>query len=272
MFMRIKNISKPKVSILIVNYNNSLFLKRCITSVLKQDYDNKEIVVVDDQSSDNSFNILKKFKNKIILLKNNKEKFYVGAYDQMNAYKTALQKSSGEIIFFLDSDDFFAYNKLKRMVNYFEKNQEDNIFMDRPIIFYNKNKKVKLTKRLRGNFLIPWPRFSPQSCISVRRDYLGKIYKIISIKKFPTIWLDFRIVIFNFIKNKKINLVNEFLTSYQQSESSASSNYKLFSKNWWVRRHEAHNYFNYINKKINKKKHYSLDFFITNFFIFFFCK
>jgi glycosyltransferase involved in cell wall biosynthesis len=54
MFMRMKNISEPKVSILIVNYNNSLFLKRCITSVLKQDYDNKEIVVVDDQSSDNS--------------------------------------------------------------------------------------------------------------------------------------------------------------------------------------------------------------------------
>jgi glycosyltransferase involved in cell wall biosynthesis len=263
-----KNISKPKVSILIVNYNNALFLKRCITSVLKQDYDNKEIVVVDDQSSDNSFDILKKFKNKIILLKNNKKKFYVGAYDQMRAYKIALQKSSGKIIFFLDSDDFFIYNKIKKMVNYFEKSKEENIFMDRPIIFYNKNKKLKLTKRLRGNVLIPWPRFSPQSCISIRRDYLKKIYKIISIKKYPTIWLDFRIVIFNFIKNKKINLVNEFLTYYQQSENSASSNYKLFSKNWWLRRHEAHNYFNYINKK----KHYSLDFCITNFLIFFFCK
>lgn len=266
--MRIKNTRNPKVSILIVNYNNSIFLKRCITSVLKQDYDNKEIVVVDDQSTDNSFDILKKFKNKIILLKNNKKKFYVGAYDQINAYKIALLKSSGEIIFFLDSDDFFSYNKLKIMVNYFKKNKEDKIFMDRPIIFYNKTKKVKFIKKIRGNFLIPWPRFSPQSCISIRRNYLIKIYKIISIKKFPTIWLDFRIVILNFIKNKKINLVKEFLTYYQQSENSASSNYKLFSKNWWLRRYDAHNYFNYINKK----KNYSLDFFITRFFNYIFFK
>ena len=68
---------------------------------------------------------------------NNKKKFYVGAYDQMSAYKIALQKSSGEIIFFLDSDDFFTYNKLKKMVNYFEKSKDDNIFMYRHIIFYN---------------------------------------------------------------------------------------------------------------------------------------
>ena len=270
--MRVKNIMNPKVSVLIVNYNNSLFLKRCVISALKQDYHNKEIVVVDDQSNDNSLDILKEFKNRIILLKNKNKKFSIGAYDQINAYEIALKKSSGKIIFFLDSDDFFSYNKLKKMVNYFEKSKKANIFMDKPIIFYSKNKKLVVTKRLRGNSLIPWPRFSPQSCISIRRDYLLKIYKIISIKKFPTIWLDFRIIILDFIRNKKINLVNEFLTFYQQSENSASSSYKFFSKNWWQRRQEAHNYFNYIYKKVNNKKIYSLDFFITRFFNIFFCK
>ena len=93
-----------------------------------------------------------------------------------------------------------------------------------------------------------------------------KIYKIVSIKKFSTIWLDFRIIIFFFIQYKKINIINKFLTYYQQSENSASTVYKIFSKNWWLRRQEAHSYFNYINEKINNKKYYSLDFFITKFF------
>lgn len=264
--MKTQNTNNPKVSVLVVNYNNGPFLQRCIKSVLKQNYNNKEIVVVDDQSTDNSLKILRQFKKQIVLLKNKKNKFYIGAYDQINAYKSALKKSSGEIIFFLDSDDFFSYNKLKIMVNYFKKNKQDNIYMDRPIIFYNKKKKFKLIKSLRGNFFTPWPRFSPQSCISIRRDYLLKIYKIISIKKFPTIWLDFRIIIFNFIQKKSFYVVNVFLTYYQKSENSASTNYKLFSKNWWLRRQEAHNYFNYINKRINKKKIYSLDLFLTQFF------
>lgn len=270
--MRMYDTKNPKVSVLIVNYNNSFFLQRCIKSVLKQNYRNKEIIVVDDKSSDNSLEILKQFKHKIILLKNKKKKSYIGAYDQINSYKIALQRSSGDIIFFLDSDDFFFYNKIKEMINYYRNNKQENIFMDRPVIFYDKKKNFKSIKKLRGNFLIPWPIFSPQSCISIRRDYLLKIYKIISIKKFPTIWLDFRIIIFNFIQKKRVNIVNKFLTFYQQSENSASSNYKLFSKNWWSRRQEAHNYYNYINKKIYNKKNYSLDLFITQFINNFFFK
>jgi len=71
--MKILNKINPKVSVLIVNYNNSFFLRRCIESVEKQKYKNKEIIVVDDQSSDNSLNVLKEFK-KIIVIKNKKKK------------------------------------------------------------------------------------------------------------------------------------------------------------------------------------------------------
>jgi glycosyltransferase involved in cell wall biosynthesis len=263
--MKILNKINPKVSVLIVNYNNSFFLRRCIESVEKQKYKNKEIIVVDDQSSDNSLNVLKEFK-KIIVIKNKKKKTYIGSYDQINAYKIALNNSLGEIIFFLDSDDFFTKNKINTVVRYFLNNKNDNIVMDKPIIFFNKTKKFKFIKRRRATSLIPWPRFSPQSCISIRREYLLKIYRTISIKKFPTIWFDFRIIIFTFIKYKKIPAINKFLTFYQQSENSASTVYKLFSKKWWLRRNEAHDYFNYINKKINKKKYYSLDFFFTKYF------
>jgi glycosyltransferase involved in cell wall biosynthesis len=270
--MKTQNIESPKVSVLIANYNNSFYLERCIKSIEKQSYKKKEIIVVDDQSSDNSLDVLKKFKDKIILVKNKKKKFNVGSYDQINTYKTALNKSSGEIIFFLDSDDFFSYNKIKEIVNYFKKNADQNLVMDRPTIFFSSKNKFKLKQQFRSTMIIPWPRFSPQSCISIRRNYLLNIYNLVSIKKFPTIWLDFRIIIFTFIKYKNVNIINKFLTFYQKSEDSASSIYKLFSKNWWFRRQEAHNYFNYINKKINNKKYYSLDLILTKFLNNFFKK
>ena len=145
--MKIPTVKETKVSVLIVNYNNSIFLRRCIKSIEKQNYINKEIIVVDDQSSDNSLEVLKEFKDRIILINNKKKKFNIGSYDQMNAYKIALNNSTGKIIFFLDSDDFFVYNKLKEIVKYFVINKDKNIVMDKPIIFFNKKKKFKLVKK-----------------------------------------------------------------------------------------------------------------------------
>ena len=53
---------KKLVSVLIVNYNNQKYLKRCIQSVINQNYNSREIIVVDDFSQDNSVEILKNFK------------------------------------------------------------------------------------------------------------------------------------------------------------------------------------------------------------------
>ena len=58
-----------KASVLIANYNNQKYLVDCIDSILNQSYKNIEIIVLDDSSNDNSFEILKRYKDKIILLK-----------------------------------------------------------------------------------------------------------------------------------------------------------------------------------------------------------
>jgi len=60
------------VSILITNYNKSYFLKKTINSCLNQNFNNKEILVFDDCSTDDSLKILKKFK-KIKIIKNKKK-------------------------------------------------------------------------------------------------------------------------------------------------------------------------------------------------------
>ena len=53
-----------KVSVLVVNYNNSKYINKCINSLLNQDYKNIEIIFLDDSSCDNSNEIIKKFKKK----------------------------------------------------------------------------------------------------------------------------------------------------------------------------------------------------------------
>lgn len=258
--MKIPNSREQKVSVLVANFNNSIYLNRCIKSIQNQNYKNIEIIVVDDNSTDNSIEILKKIK-KITIIKNEK-KNDIGSYDQINVYKIAFLKAKGDIIFFLDSDDFFKSSKINTLVKFLNKTP-DQLFFDLPIFYFSKNNFIVKKFSQKKFILSPWPRFSPQSCICIKRDLLTDVLKIISIKRFPDIWMDFRIAIYAYIRFKKINIVKKYLTFYQQSQYQVTAKYKFFSKKWWERRLQAYQYFYYIIDKLKKKKLYSVDFFIT---------
>jgi glycosyltransferase involved in cell wall biosynthesis len=102
----------PLASILITNYNYEKFLPRAIDSAFQQTYPNKEIIVVDDGSTDNSRDIITSHGDRIVpIFKKNG-----GRASAMNAGFFA---SQGEIIFFLDADDIFFPHKVETMVNYF---------------------------------------------------------------------------------------------------------------------------------------------------------
>jgi glycosyltransferase involved in cell wall biosynthesis len=258
--MKISKNNNKKISVLVANYNNSIYLKRCIQSIKDQNYKKIEIIIVDDNSSDNSLELLKKYKK--IKLISNKKKTNIGSYDQMNAYRLAFLKAKGDIIFFLDSDDFFKQDKITTILKIINKKLSP-IYFDLPIFYYN-NKNYNKKEFAQKKFILsPWPRFSPQSCICIRKNYLDNIFKIISIKKFPDVWMDFRIAIYSYVQFNHINIVKKYLTYYQQSQFQASNKYKFLSKKWWERRYQAHEYFNYVCKKLNKKSFYSLDFFVT---------
>ena len=74
---------KKLVSVLIVNYNNQKYLKRCIQSVINQNYNSKEIIVVDDFSQDNSVEILKILKDIKFMV--NKKRTKIEAIIKCNA-------------------------------------------------------------------------------------------------------------------------------------------------------------------------------------------
>ena len=163
----------------------------------------------------------------------------------------------------MDSDDYFAKNKVKLVVKKFTEQIKIKTLFDIPIIKTNKNL-IKQKFAQKKFYFSSWPRFTPQSCIAIERSYANKISKIIKIKKFPSIWFDFRIAILNFLTFGEIIVLNKHLTYYRQLDNSASKKYKTFSKNWWYRRNEAHKFFSYISKKLDIEDRMTLDKIITN--------
>lgn len=102
------------VSIIINNYNYGKFLPEAIASAFAQTYPNIEIIVVDDGSTDNSRDIIHSYQEKIIpVLKENG--------GQASAFNAGFQASKGDIICFLDADDYYLPEKVSKIVEIFEK-------------------------------------------------------------------------------------------------------------------------------------------------------
>ena len=227
-----------KASILVVNYNNGKYIYQNIKSLKNQTYKNIEIIYHDDNSTDNSISILKRFK-KIKIIKNKKRGKF-GSFNQIDVFIRAFNRCKGDIIFLLDSDDYFHKSKIKKIVRKFIENKRTLVIYDLPILVKQKNfYKVKNKKKF---FKTYWPYIPPQSCISVRRKVFKKIMKKISFKYFPDIWMDFRIAIYLMYIEKKFFVLEENLTYYRKVENSASSKFKYLSLSWWIRRMQAHNY------------------------------
>jgi len=140
-------MKKNFVSILITNYNKSRYLKKTISSCLSQNFDNKEILVFDDCSTDNSLKILNKFK-KIKVIRNKKKKFKSGPLNQIYGLNELFKISKGNIIFLLDSDDMFRKNKLFEISKIFKKNKKINFIQDTPLINLFKKKMLLKKKKL----------------------------------------------------------------------------------------------------------------------------
>lgn len=104
------------VSVIIPTYNRALMLKRAIESLIKQQYKNIEIIVVDDGSEDETEDIIVALDDpRIQYIKSE------GNNGVSFARNIGLRKASGEYIAFLDSDDVFFLNKIREQVDLLEE-------------------------------------------------------------------------------------------------------------------------------------------------------
>jgi GT2 family glycosyltransferase len=109
----------PLVTILIDTYNHERFIEQAITSALEQDVpaSSREILVVDDGSTDRTADIVRKFTPQVRHL-------YKTNGGQASAFNAAIPEARGEIVAFLDGDDWWAKDKLSTVLDTLEKNPE----------------------------------------------------------------------------------------------------------------------------------------------------
>lgn len=129
-----REIKKHNFSIIIPVYNKEMYIEECVLSVLNQEYDNFEIIVVDDCSTDNSLEIcqlLCEKSKKVVVLKNS---INSGVSFSRNR---GLEKANGDFVIFLDGDDrFISMQLLSVLFRQIEKHDFDYMILSRN--YFNK--------------------------------------------------------------------------------------------------------------------------------------
>lgn len=138
----------PKVSVIMASYNHEKYITRAIESVIAQTYDNWEMFIIDDCSSDNSAQLIEQYQS-------SKIKFFQAKENRgpIFTFNQLLEKAQGAYVAILGSDDVWYPDKLQKQVNYMENSphigacfshaqfidEKGNIYLDSDEVEFNIN-------------------------------------------------------------------------------------------------------------------------------------
>jgi len=165
-----------KISILTPSYNSGKFIEKNILSVLNQDYKNVEHIINDNCSDDQSHSIFKKYKHLKISIEKDE--------GQSDALNKMINKSNGEIIGWLNADDFYQDNLFNLVINFFKDNPEIDAIYGNFNIVDDKNYYLRKVNALRFiQSFLPFICFIPSTTFFFRSDIINK-YRISFEKKY----------------------------------------------------------------------------------------
>jgi len=209
-----------KVSIIIPYFRNFPFFKKTIKSVLQQSYKNYEIIIIYDDAEKKELHLLKKLivkNNKIKLIINQKN---IGAGPSRNK---GIEISKGKYLAFIDNDDLWNKNKLRKQINFMEKNKI-NISHTSYLIINEDDKflsKRKAKKELDYIELLNSCDIGLSTVILTRKLFDKYKFSKNKTKEDYSLWL-------NISKKQTIYGLNQNLTKWRKTKKSLSSN--LFQK------------------------------------------
>ena len=129
-----------KISIILPTYNRAeLFLKRAIDSVINQSYEDWELIIIDNNSTDNTKGLVDSYNNNQIYLYNISNNGNIA-----KSRNLGISKAKGDFIAFLDSDDYWKHDKLKKCTAILENNLDyDGVCHAEYWLYPNRNKVIK---------------------------------------------------------------------------------------------------------------------------------
>ena len=206
----------PLISIIIPYYKKKKFFQKTIKSVLKQTHKNFEIILIYDDVDKTELPfvkfILRKVKNvKIIINKKN-----LGAGYSRNI---GIKKSNSRLIAFLDSDDTWHKDKLKKQIKFMKMKKVDFSFTDYSIIDKNE-KKIKIIKAPK---IITYQNLLFSCDIGLSTVMINA--RLLKKEKFPNLKTKEDYLLWIKLSKKKIKMlgINETLASWRQTNNSLSS-------------------------------------------------
>ncbi len=237
------------LSILIPAYNVEKYIQECIESIWEQNYNNMEIIVVDDCSTDNTFDILKQLQKKSpVTFKLFRNKSNLGAGASLNK---ALEHAEGEFITFIDPDDKFLPDAFKKRLEHFNNYPTLQLVYSNGLVWdgkktYHRFQGKKEIQFLKKNDFIGFyeyvtsnvPNLLLQGLI-VKKELLIKINGF-DPRIFSNDWL-LNIKMFKYLSenyknysgtNKKVvDYINEDVFLYRQHENNITNN---IDKLYWI--------------------------------------
>ena len=149
----------PKVSVIVPVYNSEKYIERCLNSILEQNYNDFELIVINDGSKDKSLEILKDYQNKFPQIITLIDQENTGVAKTRN---NAIKMSRGKYIMFIDNDDFIDKDYIETFVEEAEKEDFDVVLggYRRPNEKGEIIKELKLPQEEWAKFMIfaPWAR------------------------------------------------------------------------------------------------------------------
>jgi glycosyltransferase involved in cell wall biosynthesis len=238
-----------KSSVIITADHKERQIERAVNSCLNQSYKNIEIILV-YSSLKNILQLKTIYKNKVKLIKVNK-KLKNPLHDQIYKIREGFKNANGKNIYLLDGDDYFKSNKIELINIFFKKKKiillNDYIVKRNSKLIYYKKKNYK-DNFLYKKFFNSWPDKICTSSIVISYDLLNSFFKKYVISSNNYIAIDVLLILFFF--KRKFKFYNKILTIKDNSYSGIDKNFNyIFSKNYWFRRKEQHNFFYDYNKK-----------------------
>lgn len=182
----------PKITVITVAYNSAKTIEDTLNSVAVQTYPNVEYIVVDGASTDETLTFVRNYRNPNIRLVSEPDK---GIYDAMNK---GLALASGEVVGFLNSDDFYAdASVLEKIANAFQDPAVDVCYADLVYVTPDNSRVVRYWKSkqfTKGDFAKGWcpahPTFYVRKSVIERLGLFDQSYKLAADVEFMMRYLE----------------------------------------------------------------------------------
>ncbi|MEP6260729.1 MAG: glycosyltransferase [Gillisia sp.] len=241
-------MQKEKISIIIPCYNDAIYVEKAVQSALSQTYDNKEVIVVDDGSNENTKRVLQNLEPKINRLISQENK------GTSSARNTGIAAATGEYILILDSDDYFEKTFCDKALKILQQKNDikavscySNWFSDRGTkkLFKPEGgdlKNILLKNTAMGSILFrkgDWERVGGYD-IKMKKGYEDWEFYIRLLRDGGEIYI-LPEVLFNYrnrenSRNKKANLVKYEIIEYifLKHELIYKEHFEFFVKEWLI--------------------------------------